>query len=389
MRTFLIRGAVAALGLMLIAPLAQAETAAPTDGPVVQTTAAATAAAESTEPGTGSATPDPTTTTAPTTTAPTTTAPTTTAPTTTTPAPSPATLTPAQALYVTPGYHNVNGRWWKTRCEMYSSSIVRCFTDIYATVIVRINNQWYKQNTWTFNNLTYLPSPESMWAGNRLASTGSWYAEDGRRWKSECNTAATGTGACRSYIWGALPTLVNGQVQQVYDWRFNGFVNFASAARPWVKTVPATVPTPSGVPSPSTPQPLVANPLTQQGFKLDSRCMTGRAFCVSKNQRKMAWVVNGKVDVVVDVRFGSELTPTRNGAFQVNWKSRDHVSSLYHTPMPYAMFFSGGQAIHYSADFARNGYNGASHGCVNVRDRAAIARLFDLARVGDKVIVYN
>jgi lipoprotein-anchoring transpeptidase ErfK/SrfK len=57
--------------------------------------------------------------------------------------------------------------------------------------------------------------------------------------------------------------------------------------------------------------------------------------------------------------------------------------------MPYAMFFSGGQAIHYSADFAANGYNGASHGCVNVRDRAAIARLFDLARVGDKVIVYN
>jgi len=381
MRTVLMRAAVAALGLMMIAPLAQAETLAPTEGPVVQTTATATAADESTDPGTQTATPDPVTTVTTTSAPATSAAP---APTTT-----PAALTPAQALYVTPGYHNVNGRWWKTRCEMYSSTIVRCFTDIYATVIVRINNKWYKQNTWTFNNLTYLPSPESMWAGNRLASTNSWYAEDGRRWKNECNTAATGTGACRSYIWGALPTLVGGQVQQVYDWRFNGFVNFSSDARPAVTTIPAAVPTPSGVPSPSTPQPIVTNALTQKGFRLDSRCMTGRAFCVSKNQRKMAWVVNGQVDVVVDVRFGSELTPTRDGAFQVNWKSRDHVSSLYHTPMPYAMFFSGGQAIHYSADFARNGYNGASHGCVNVRDRAAIARLFDLARVGDKVIVYN
>ena len=26
---------------------------------------------------------------------------------------------------------------------------------------------------------------------------------------------------------------------------------------------------------------------------------------------------------------------------------------IYHTPMPFAMFFSGGQAVHYSSDFAR------------------------------------
>jgi lipoprotein-anchoring transpeptidase ErfK/SrfK len=56
--------------------------------------------------------------------------------------------------------------------------------------------------------------------------------------------------------------------------------------------------------------------------------------------------------------------------------------------MPFAMFFSGGQAVHYSPDFAANGYNGSSHGCVNVRNRAAIASLFDQVRIGDKVIVY-
>jgi lipoprotein-anchoring transpeptidase ErfK/SrfK len=89
------------------------------------------------------------------------------------------------------------------------------------------------------------------------------------------------------------------------------------------------------------------------------------------------------------VRFGSDELPTREGAFSVGWKSRDHVSTIYDTPMPYAMFFSGGQAVHYSPDFAARGYNGASHGCVNVRNLAGIRSLFDQARVGDKVIVYR
>ncbi|MDO5093708.1 MAG: peptidoglycan-binding protein [Propionibacteriaceae bacterium] len=122
---------------------------------------------------------------------------------------------------------------------------------------------------------------------------------------------------------------------------------------------------------------------------LDDRCLTGRVLCISKAQRKLAWVIDGQIQMTMSVRFGSELTPTRNGVFSVGWKSKDHVSTLYDTPMPYAMFFSGGQAIHYSADFAANGYNGASHGCVNVRDKAAIASLFDQVAVGDKVVVYT
>lgn len=123
-------------------------------------------------------------------------------------------------------------------------------------------------------------------------------------------------------------------------------------------------------------------------MKLDDRCLSGRVICVSKSQRRLAWVIDGKVQFTTDVRFGAELTPTRNGVFSVNWKSKDHVSSIYHTSMPYALFFSGGQAVHYSSDFAARGYNGASHGCVNVRDKALVAKLFDLAQVGDKVVVY-
>jgi peptidoglycan hydrolase-like protein with peptidoglycan-binding domain len=121
----------------------------------------------------------------------------------------------------------------------------------------------------------------------------------------------------------------------------------------------------------------------------DPRCLTGRALCVSKKSRTLAWYVQGRLRSAMDVRFGSAYTPTREGEFGVTFKSRDHVSTIYDTPMPYALFFSGGQAIHYSADFAARGYSGASHGCVNVRDKKKLAALFEQVRKGDKVVVYR
>lgn len=121
---------------------------------------------------------------------------------------------------------------------------------------------------------------------------------------------------------------------------------------------------------------------------LDPRCTTGRALCVDKSTNSLRWVVDGQVLATFDVRFGSSELPTREGGFTVHYMSRDHVSQLYDTSMPFAMFFSGGQAIHYSPDFAANGYNGASHGCVNVRDYDGMVWLFDQVRVGDKVVVY-
>ncbi|QTO37122.1 L,D-transpeptidase [Tessaracoccus sp. MC1865] len=309
-----------------------------------------------------------------------------------TPTPTPAVqpkLTPEQAVYVTPGYHLVAGRYWYTSCEMYSSTTVRCRTSIYASTVFQKDGQWFTQNAWVFNNLTYLPSPRSVWANNPLGSTGEWTATDGRKWRSECDTAATGRGACRSYAVATTASVATGQVTQKTDWVFNGIVKFDSQYSPWVKSIPATNPRPAGVPYPTAPVPVVTHPLVQSGFRLDQRCMTGRAFCVSKGQDKMAWVINGKVQTIVDVRFGRTATPTRNGAFKIGWKSRDHFSSIYKVDMPFALFFDGGIAIHYSANFARVGYSGGSGGCVNVRDYAQMERFFDIARVGDKVIVYN
>ncbi|BAC71095.1 hypothetical protein AQJ43_02935 [Streptomyces avermitilis] len=120
----------------------------------------------------------------------------------------------------------------------------------------------------------------------------------------------------------------------------------------------------------------------------DPRCMTGRALCISKTSRTLRWMIDGKTVSTMAVRFGAQYTPTREGVFSVYWKSRHHVSTLYDSPMPYAMFFSGGQAVHYSYDFAARGYAGGSHGCVNVRDEVKIAALFAQVRTGDKVVVY-
>ena len=131
------------------------------------------------------------------------------------------------------------------------------------------------------------------------------------------------------------------------------------------------------------PAPVAAAPAT-----LDPRCLQGRVLCISKSARSLNWVIDGQVQSTLAVRFGSEFTPTRNGTFSIYWKHRDHVSKLYGSKMPFAMFFSGGQAIHYSSDFARRGYSGRSHGCVNTRNLAATEALFNAVVVGDKVVVY-
>jgi peptidoglycan hydrolase-like protein with peptidoglycan-binding domain len=121
---------------------------------------------------------------------------------------------------------------------------------------------------------------------------------------------------------------------------------------------------------------------------LDPRCRTGRVLCIDKSSSTLRWTVDGTVLETIDVRFGASTTPTREGVFHVYLKDADHVSRLYGSSMPYSMFFSGGQAVHYSSDFAAVGYAGASHGCVNVRDYDALAHLYSQVQVGDTVVVY-
>ena len=60
----------------------------------------------------------------------------------------------------------------------------------------------------------------------------------------------------------------------------------------------------------------------------------GERLVLDKTTRKLKWMKDGVVISTYDVRFGSEYTPTREGLFSVFMKSRDHVSTIYNTPMP-------------------------------------------------------
>uniref|UniRef100_UPI0009F94BE2 L,D-transpeptidase family protein n=1 Tax=Intrasporangium flavum TaxID=1428657 RepID=UPI0009F94BE2 len=130
-------------------------------------------------------------------------------------------------------------------------------------------------------------------------------------------------------------------------------------------------------------------PLLPTIGSLDPRCRTGRVMCVSKDTRTLTWVVDGKPLMAMWARFGGPGRETREGTFHVSRKYEYVISNLYFTPMPYSMFFSGGQAVHYSSNFARLGYASSSHGCVNIADHAQVKSLFFKVRVGDKVVVYS
>ncbi|OFE16870.1 hypothetical protein BA895_03780 [Humibacillus sp. DSM 29435] len=142
-------------------------------------------------------------------------------------------------------------------------------------------------------------------------------------------------------------------------------------------------------PKPATPTPATPKPQpTGISWDQDARCMTGRVMCVSKSTSVLTWVIDGKPQYQFTVRFGSADLPTREGLFSVYRKAREIRSNIDQSLMPYSMFFSGGEAVHYSPNFARVGYAGNSHGCVNVRDYNGIARLYAAVNLGDKVVVH-
>lgn len=100
-------------------------------------------------------------------------------------------------VYTTPGEHTIDGRQWRTWCEPYSRT-ARCRTEIQATTVIRVDSTYQRRTGWTFNNLTYVSSPESLWTRNPLATPGN-HVIDGRTWRTECRTPQTGNG-CRASI---------------------------------------------------------------------------------------------------------------------------------------------------------------------------------------------
>ncbi|MFD0865179.1 lamin tail domain-containing protein [Tessaracoccus lubricantis] len=135
------------------------------------------------------------------------------------------------APYTKPGVHrNLGGRDWNTTCEPYSQT-ERCRTEIWATVVKVVDGQFVRTTGWAFNNLTYLPlMKREAWAGNPLGAAGE-FTSGGRQWRTECDTAATGRGACRSYtmttVYSATPKADGGYAfGQRNQWVFNNLVLF-------------------------------------------------------------------------------------------------------------------------------------------------------------------
>ncbi len=132
-------------------------------------------------------------------------------------------------VYTTPGTHHVNGRDWRTTCEPYSQT-KRCTTDIHATQVSYNGGRFVSTSGWVFNNMTYLPSPRSLWTKNNLGKKAEW-STNGRTWRTECDTAATGRNGCRSYIWSSAVVATKTSDGYRYSvknqWVFNNMVQFS------------------------------------------------------------------------------------------------------------------------------------------------------------------
>ncbi len=83
------------------------------------------------------------------------------------------------------------------------------------------------------------------------------------------------------------------------------------------------------------------------------------------------------------ILFGADSKPTPLGVYAITQKSKDHVSNIYHAPMPYMLRLTNdGIAVH--ASEVADGY--MTHGCIGVPKPFA-KKLFETAKLGDKVII--
>jgi hypothetical protein len=121
-----------------------------------------------------------------------------------------------------------------------------------------------------------------------------------------------------------------------------------------------------------------------------------KTLCIDKSAKLIRYIRNGKVDRTVHVRFGVPGLDTPTGTYRIWFRWRNATSGINgpnvpRVPMPYALFFNGDIAVHYSSTFAASGYfpGGGSHGCVNVANRNDAIYLFDQMPLRGLVHVYR
>ncbi len=128
---------------------------------------------------------------------------------------------------------------------------------------------------------------------------------------------------------------------------------------------------------------------SNKGDRVPKICKTKKAaVCIDMNQLVVRYFKKGKLVESLDARFGAPGYRTRKGNYRIFRMVKNDYSTLYKTPMPWSMYFSGGQAIHYSAAFDSVGYNGGSYGCVNIRDKKRLIPLWRKVKIGTFAKVY-
>ena len=85
---------------------------------------------------------------------------------------------------------------------------------------------------------------------------------------------------------------------------------------------------------------------------------------VDKRDQRMVVTVNGQARFKWSISTGARGYTTPSGHYKVSWLDEHHKSKQYDdAPMPYAIFFDEGKAIH---GFAGSVSGPASHGCVRL-----------------------
>lgn len=153
----------------------------------------------------------------------------------------------------------------------------------------------------------------------------------------------------------------------------------AAPSAPAVFAPPAAVPAvaqPAAV-APAAIAPAVAAPFVVPG----TPCLSTARACVDLSANR-AWLIrDGAIEFgPTKVSHGRKGFRTPPGTFNVTFKSRNHVSSIYNSPMPYSVFFNGGIAFH------QGDVSGKSHGCIRMK-RAAAQMFFGALGRGDVVQV--
>ena len=124
---------------------------------------------------------------------------------------------------------------------------------------------------------------------------------------------------------------------------------------------------------------------------------SGVVLCASKGARTLTLLRDGQAVKTINVRFGGmtrddngklRIFPTVSGKYSVYAKDAKAFSDRWESSMPYSIKFNPNMYVHYSGDFAKRGYAGSSHGCINVGSMSDAKWFFDNTPVGAKVVVY-